>query len=128
MTLIRTGSAGPGCPPSATSYGWWEVLTAEGDELSYTYDASAFVAFNDGWRHQIVVDKIVAGAFVDKGTAVCLVGARAAPPEDCGGILGYTRFPRWWRIRSIPITRISSTGSGWWTTWISIPSDLLQTS
>ncbi|MCL5259947.1 MAG: plasmid pRiA4b ORF-3 family protein [Nitrospirae bacterium] len=52
------------------------------DTLRYEYD------FGDGWEHVLTVEKIL-----DKAPAVILPptlkGARACPPEDCGGIWGY---------------------------------------
>ncbi|MEO8353313.1 MAG: plasmid pRiA4b ORF-3 family protein, partial [Chthoniobacteraceae bacterium] len=51
------------------------------DEIHYEYD------FGDGWEHSIGLKKILPPApdFVP----VCLEGARACPPEDCGGIPGF---------------------------------------
>ncbi len=48
----------------------------------YEYD------FGDGWMHDVVAEKILPPdpAF---GHPVCLAGARACPPEDCGGIGGF---------------------------------------
>lgn len=46
----------------------------------------------DGWLHEIVVEKIDPAGAPLKSTAVCLDGARACPPEDCGGIGGYEDF------------------------------------
>ena len=43
----------------------------------------------DSWLHEIVVEKIAPAEAPLKGAAVCLDGARACPPEDCGGIGGY---------------------------------------
>lgn len=57
-----------------------DVLRKVGDELKYEYD------MGDGWMHTVVLEKIEDGIL--KG-AKCLDGARAAPPEDCGGIDGY---------------------------------------
>lgn len=56
-----------------------EVLGAVGDRLGYEYD------FGDGWTHHLVVEEISPVA----GTAACLDGNRACPPEDCGGTSGY---------------------------------------
>lgn len=51
-------------------------------KLHYEYD------FGDGWEHEILVEKITP---LDplKRYPVCLAGARACPPEDCGGTPGY---------------------------------------
>jgi hypothetical protein len=48
----------------------------------YEYD------FGDGWQHEVVVEKVLPP---DAGFKhpVCLAGAKACPPDDCGGIHGY---------------------------------------
>ena len=65
----------------------WEYFIAdyfqkEGDEATYIYD------FGDDWRHKIILESI---NDVNKGVRYprCLDGARACPPEDCGGCPGY---------------------------------------
>jgi len=58
-------------------------LIADGcKKFSYTYD------FGDDWRHEIKVEKILK---VTDGHVYprCVDGARACPPEDCGGVWGY---------------------------------------
>ena len=47
----------------------------------YQYD------FGDGWDHDIRVGQRLAS--VGLGTPHCVDGARACPPEDCGGAPGY---------------------------------------
>lgn len=58
------------------------VAKRPGARFRYLYD------FGDDWVHELVVD-----AVVDADPAVpyprCLDGARACPPEDCGGVGGY---------------------------------------
>ncbi|WP_341763567.1 plasmid pRiA4b ORF-3 family protein [Candidatus Tisiphia endosymbiont of Beris chalybata] len=52
------------------------------DKAIYEYD------FGDGWKHEVVLEKIlptVAGATYPQ----YLAGERACPPEDCGGVGGY---------------------------------------
>jgi hypothetical protein len=49
-------------------------------KLTYEYD------FADSWRHRIVVSRVLPH---DAEVAVCLDGARACPPESCGGAGGY---------------------------------------
>jgi hypothetical protein len=61
------------------------VLPRVGASLRWDYD------FGDGWEHDVVVEVIEAPA---DGTRypVCLDGARACPPENCGGVPGYGRL------------------------------------
>ena len=49
----------------------------------YEYD------FGDSWEHIVTVEKILPADASTSAAAVCLGGARACPPEDCGGIWGY---------------------------------------
>ena len=58
-----------------------DLLHAPEDWLIYEYD------FGDSWEHEVFVEKILPGAPVKIIT--CLAGARAGPPEDCGGVPGY---------------------------------------
>jgi hypothetical protein len=64
-----------------------KVIPAAKMRFSYTYD------FGDGWNHKILVEKILPP---NPGVQypVCLAGARACPPEDCGGPWGYGDFLR----------------------------------
>ena len=50
-------------------------------EFTYDYD------FGDGWTHDIRIEQVVDSVGV--GTPHLLGGARACPPEDCGGPGGY---------------------------------------
>ncbi|MFF0818441.1 plasmid pRiA4b ORF-3 family protein [Rhodococcus sp. NPDC003318] len=61
-----------------------DVLTTEGDVLVYDYD------FGDGWEHTVVLETVERDASPD--AALCTDGARACPPEDCGGVSGYARL------------------------------------
>ena len=59
-----------------------DVIHQPNQEFHYEYD------FGDSWGHEILVEEIL--PFQPPGRyPVCLVGARACPPEDCGGIPGY---------------------------------------
>ena len=63
-----------------------KVAPERGDRFNYDYD------FGDSWRHEIVVDAILPPSTAGAAQAICLDGARACPPEDCGGIWGYANL------------------------------------
>jgi hypothetical protein len=54
-------------------------------KFTYTYD------FGDNWDHTIQVEKVLD---VERGVRYprCIAGKRACPPEDCGGVWGYSDF------------------------------------
>jgi hypothetical protein len=53
-----------------------------GQRFSYRYD------FGDDWGHDIVVESVDATE-VGAAYPLCTGGARACPPDDCGGPFGY---------------------------------------
>lgn len=59
-----------------------DVIKKEGAKFEYVYD------FGDNWEHDLVVEKI---SPIDPKTKypLCIDGARACPPEDCGSTPGY---------------------------------------
>ncbi|MDX9976310.1 MAG: plasmid pRiA4b ORF-3 family protein [FCB group bacterium] len=59
-----------------------EVVTRAKQKFIYEYD------FGDSWEHEIVAEKFLP---LDPAAKypVCLGGARACPPEDCGSFPGY---------------------------------------
>ncbi|MGA2865067.1 MAG: plasmid pRiA4b ORF-3 family protein [Verrucomicrobiota bacterium] len=57
-----------------------------GAVLRYEYD------FGDSWSHVITVGKLTGPDRALAGMARCLDGARACPPEDCGGVWGYANL------------------------------------
>jgi Plasmid pRiA4b ORF-3-like protein. len=69
------------------TFNGWETgiarfLKAPGDVAMYEYD------MGDGWLHEILLE----GIFLkEKGVKYprCIAGARACPPEDCGGTPGF---------------------------------------
>ena len=61
-------------------------LLAKGPkQFTYEYD------MGDGWKHSIVLEATLP-AEAGKTYPLCLAGARACPPEDCGGTYGYEDF------------------------------------
>jgi hypothetical protein len=62
-----------------------EVLRKEKDAMTYEYD------FGDGWEHKIVLEKVLANPEASFAPS-CIAGARACPPEDCGGVWGYANL------------------------------------
>jgi hypothetical protein len=53
--------------------------------FTYLYD------FGDDWRHTVEIEALLS---LDEAprAATCIAGARARPPEDVGGALGYEHF------------------------------------
>jgi len=66
--------------------GWKEKVTGwlapKRNTASYEYD------FGDGWVHKVTLEKVLPR---ERGARYprCIGGARACPPEDCGGPPGY---------------------------------------
>jgi hypothetical protein len=63
-----------------------QIAPHEQDVFGYEYD------FGDSWEHEITVEKLLQPDAAAATTALCLEGARACPPEDCGGIWGYANL------------------------------------
>lgn len=62
-----------------------EDLLGAGQTIRYEYD------FGDSWVHTVKVEKALE---LDERVTypLCIGGARACPPEDCGGLPGYERL------------------------------------
>jgi len=65
-----------------------EGTTAVGEVAEQCSDFGYEYDFGDGWKHRIDVGARTTGPDVPR----CLAGARACPPEDCGGVPGYERL------------------------------------
>jgi hypothetical protein len=59
------------------------AVARAGSKFVYRYD------FGDDWEHDIVVERVTEDR---DDTIRCTGGARACPPEDCGGPPGYARM------------------------------------
>ena len=55
----------------------------ETQSFHYLYDPG------DHWLHELIVEQIADGKELGP---ICLEGRNACPPEDCGGIHGYTQI------------------------------------
>lgn len=80
---IDLGDLEPGNDRSEVGVRLDELLTEPGDSILYEYD------YGDGWTHRLTLD--AAADRIDNPTR-CIDGARACPPEDCGGPSGYARL------------------------------------
>jgi Plasmid pRiA4b ORF-3-like protein len=60
-----------------------DILNIEKAKITYEYD------FGDGWIHDIILEKIL---LFDENVKypTCLAGKMSCPPEDCGGVWGYS--------------------------------------
>jgi hypothetical protein len=61
-----------------------DIVPAGGKRFRFAYEYD----FGDSWWHDIQVEKVETGG----AKAECLAGARACPPEDCGGPWSYADF------------------------------------
>ena len=65
-----------------TKFTLQDLIAEPKSSFTYTYD------FGDDWRHKIAVEDIM-DADPERIYPVCLKGAGACPPDDCGGVPGY---------------------------------------
>jgi hypothetical protein len=70
----------PGWEASISDY-----FTDLGQVIEYEYD------FGDEWEHELLFEGILLKE-KDVSYPRCIDGARACPPEDCGGISGYEQL------------------------------------
>jgi Plasmid pRiA4b ORF-3-like protein len=81
-----------------------KILSKPKKKIVYEYD------FGDGWEHEMALEKILQS---EPGVRYprCIGGARACPPEDCGGTGGTRTFCRRSVILNIKSTTSISIGS-----------------
>ena len=60
-----------------------DLFSTPKSKFKYEYD------FGDSWLHEILIEKVNVATEQYPGYPVCIGGARACPPEDCGGVPGY---------------------------------------
>lgn len=73
-----------------------QIAPREQDAFRYEYD------FGDSWEHEITVEKILPPEAAAGTVAICVDGARACPPEDCGGVWGYDNLLKILKNRKHP--------------------------
>lgn len=61
-----------------------DIISNPKDNLVYEYD------FGDSWEHKIVLEKLL--PLNSSESPLVIKGRMACPPEDCGGIWGYSDF------------------------------------
>jgi hypothetical protein len=61
-----------------------DVVSDENRSILYEYD------MGDGWEHEITLQRMLPAQGEERPR--CTGGARACPPEDCGGVGGYEDF------------------------------------
>jgi len=64
-----------------------DYLSPSNPRAEYEYD------FGDSWEHTVLLEDVLPREKSAK-YPVCIEGARACPPEDCGGPPGYWKFLR----------------------------------
>jgi Plasmid pRiA4b ORF-3-like protein len=64
-----------------------DILPKTGKRFRFAYEYD----FGDSWYHEVLFEGRVAADSKAK-YPLCLKGARACPPEDCGGVWGYAEF------------------------------------
>jgi len=64
-----------------------EILPKTHKRFSFVYDYD----FGDSWEHEVLFEGVVQPDSKVK-YPLCLEGARACPPEDCGGVWSYADF------------------------------------
>ena len=82
------GEPDPDVPPTFSKtlnekrYVLADLASVAKQKFIYDYD------FGDDWQHEVVVEKILPPEPTFRHP-ICLAGANACPPEDCGGVYGY---------------------------------------
>jgi hypothetical protein len=64
-----------------------DLLPKTGKRFRFQYEYD----FGDSWHHEVLFEGVVR-ANPRANYPLCLEGARACPPEDCGGVWGYADF------------------------------------
>lgn len=65
-------------------YSIQDILFEKGKKIIFEYD------FGDGWEHEITLSRFDSYNAGEKREIVYIDGKGACPPEDCGGVWGYS--------------------------------------
>ena len=84
VSLTRAGAIWPLRSEFCGRYRLGDLIKKEGRTFLYRYD------FGDGWEHELTLED---SHFVEP-VMLCFEGERACPPEDVGGVPGYSEFCR----------------------------------
>ena len=84
-----------------------DILPKTGKRFRFQYEYD----FGDSWDHEVLFEGVVQADSKVK-YPLCLEGARACPPEDCGGIWGYADFVEAIQNKNTSGTRSCWNGSG----------------
>lgn len=91
--LERLGIPDPDFPDERPCTPDWEVPISDyynWESLSDAPPALYVYDFGDDWHHLVTFEDILPGS--SAAYPRCVAGARACPPEDCGGVHGYAEF------------------------------------
>lgn len=94
-TLERLGIPDPDFPDERPCVAGWDVRISDyfnWETLSEAPTASYVYDFGDDWQHLVTLETLGPGGSLRLPR--CVGGARACPPEDCGGVHGYEEFIR----------------------------------
>ena len=79
--IATSTNSGSFTPNVVSEYFNWESA-ADAPSTLYVYD------FGDEWHHLVTLEDVRPAVRRPR----CVAGARACPPEDCGGIHGFADF------------------------------------
>eukprot|EP01027_Heterolobosea_sp_BB2_P010458 GEZU01015348.1.p1 GENE.GEZU01015348.1~~GEZU01015348.1.p1 ORF type:complete len:213 (-),score=25.73 GEZU01015348.1:101-739(-) len=87
-TQNHLGDDRPSGSQDASTYTLANLNLLEGESFTYEYDLT------DCWRHTVTIEKVfpLRSSTEAADYPRCIGGARACPPEDCGGAAGYAEF------------------------------------
>ena len=64
-----------------------DIVPKEGKQIGFVYEYD----FGDGWEHEVLFE-VCLPAEKSGRYPLCVEGERSCPPEDVGGVWGYTEF------------------------------------